>query len=108
MDKSAEECRDLLKRLWEQTGSRVDYNHFVILDQRSLVDDTAVLVQSRGNGKVSVIRAEFNIATPRVLLYSVGDAGVDEDFEDLLDPDDDVLRIQGGPEDGSAHRGQRF
>ena len=104
MGKSAEECMDLLKRRSEETGSRVDYDHFVILDERSLVDDTAVLVQSRGDGNISVIRAEFNIATPRVILYSIGDAGVDEDFEDLPDPDDDVLRIQGGPEDGSAHR----
>jgi hypothetical protein len=50
------------------------------------------------------IRAEFNIATPRVLLYSIGEAGVDEDFEDLPDPDDDVLRIPRGPVDGSARR----
>jgi hypothetical protein len=102
--KSAEECRALLKRLWEDTGSRVDYDHFVILDERSLVDNTAVLVQSRGDEKVSWLRAEFNIATPRVILYSVGDAGVDEDFEDLPDAADDVLRLQGGPEDGSLHR----
>jgi hypothetical protein len=66
----------------------------VILDERSLVDDTAVLVQARRGEQFSWIRAEFNIATPRVLLYSVGDAGVDEDFEDLPDLDDDVLRIQ--------------
>jgi hypothetical protein len=91
--KNADECRDLLKRLWEDTGSRVDYNHFVILDQRSLVDDTAVLVQSRGDEKVSWLRAEFNIATPRVITYSIGDAGVDEDFEDLPDATDDVLRL---------------
>ena len=100
----AKECRDLLKCLWENTGCEVDYEHFVILDERSLVDDTAVLVQARGGEQVSWIRAVFNIATPRVLLYSVGDAGVDEDFEDLPDLDDDVLRIQGGPEDGSARR----
>jgi hypothetical protein len=105
--KNAEECTNLLKRLWEETGSRVDYDHFVVLDERSLVENTAVLVQSKGDGKISVIRAEFNIATPRVLLYFIGDAGVDEDLEDLPDPDDDVLRIQGGPEDGSAYKDRR-
>jgi hypothetical protein len=102
--KDAKECRDLLKRLREKTGCQVDYGHFVILDERSLVDDSALLVQKRGDGKVSWIRAEFNIATPRVLLYSIGEAGVDEDFEDLPDPDDDVLRIPRGPVDGSARR----
>jgi hypothetical protein len=104
--KNVKECRDLLRRLWEKTGCQVDYDHFVILDERSLVDDSALLVQAIGYGKVSWIRAEFNIATPRVLLYSIGEAGVDEDFEDLPDPDDDVLRIPRGPEDGSARRDQ--
>jgi hypothetical protein len=76
----------------------------VILDERSLVDDSALLVQARGDEKVSWIRAEFNIANPKVLLYSIGKAGVDEDFEDLPDPDDDVLRIPRGPADGSTRR----
>jgi hypothetical protein len=102
--KNAAERRDLLKRLWEDTGSQVDYDHFVILDKRSLVDNTAVLVQSRGDEQVSWLRAEFNIATPRVIMYSIGDAGVDQDFEDLPDAADDVLRLQGGPEDGSLRR----
>jgi hypothetical protein len=105
--KNTEECRNLRKRHWEETGSRVDYDNFVILDERSLVDNTAVLVQSKGDGNISVIRAEINITTPRVLLYFTGDAGVDEYFEDLPDPDDDVLRIQGGPEDGSAYKDRR-
>jgi hypothetical protein len=79
-----------------------------MLDQRSLVDDTAILVQARGPDKLSWIRAEFDIATPRVILYSIGDAGVDEDFEDLPDPDDDVLRVKKEFEDGRLpHRDQR-
>lgn len=105
--KTVEECRLLLKRLWGETESRIDFDHFVILDERSLVDNTSVLAQSRGDEQVSWIRAEFKIATPRVILYSLGDAGVDEDFEDLPNADDEVLRLQGGPEDGSLCRDQQ-
>lgn len=76
----------------------------MIFDQRSLADGTATLVQSRGDEQLSWLRAAFNIATPRVIIYSIGDAGVDQDYEDLPDAADDVLRLQGGPEDGSLQR----
>lgn len=81
----------LLKGLCEETASRVNYNHFVT----PLVDGTAVLVEATRGANLSWIRAEYDFATPRVITYFVGDAIVDQDFEDLQDPDDGVLRICG-------------
>jgi hypothetical protein len=93
-NKSAHDCYLLLKRLRENTGSDIDCELFAIMDQRSLEDDTLFLVQGplEESGEAESVRAAFDIANGRLLVYLVGDTDVLEDQERVQNMTDRVLR----------------
>ena len=93
-DKSTHDCYLLLKRLREETGSDVSCELFAIMDQRSLEDDTLLLAQEplEESGEAQSVRAAFDIANARLLVYFVGDISVLEDQERVQGTADGVLR----------------
>jgi hypothetical protein len=90
--KNAEQCWYLLKRLCAETGSQIDQDNFAILDERSLLDDTALVVQAEEGEGADSVRVEFKLVLTRVLQYFVGDLCVGEDIEAAEETDDDVVR----------------
>lgn len=71
--KSPEECYQLLRQL-RCNGSDVDYCSFVVMDERSLTDDTVHLVNAPGEGEegeVQSVRVVFEIAHWRLSGYSM-------------------------------------
>jgi hypothetical protein len=91
--KSAAECHALLKQLREDTGTPIAYGTFAILDDRSLQDETVILVSADEDG-TETLRAEFEIACARLVQYLVGDMTIDEDQEDAKEEDDGVFRMR--------------
>lgn len=93
--KSPEECYQLLRQLRLGT-SDIDHALFVIMDERSLTDDTVFLVDARDvdqGGEVRSIRASFEIVDGRLLGYMDGEFySIDEDLETIEGTQDGVLR----------------
>ncbi|KAK5692279.1 hypothetical protein LTR17_025408, partial [Elasticomyces elasticus] len=120
-NKSPHECAVLLRRLWQETGSDINFEYFVILDERSLEDDTVLMVEAirtdeydsddgadeydsdddtaaaaEGNPqalKIQTLRAEMGIVNSRFLFYLV-EIDMREDIERLEEEgvEDGVLR----------------
>ena len=95
--KSPAECHQLLRQL--RIGkSDVDYTSFVIMDERSLRDDTVLLVNALDEegqgGEVRSIRASFEVVHWRLLGYMDGEFySVEEDLEAVDRTEDGVLRV---------------
>jgi hypothetical protein len=94
--KTPAECWQLLRQL-RLGGSDIDYTSFVIMDERSLVDDTVLLVNASEygrQGKVRSLRASFEIVHWRLLGYMDGEfLSMDEDLEAVKMTEDGVLRV---------------
>jgi hypothetical protein len=95
--KSPAQCHRLLRQL--RIGkSDIDHTSFVIMDERSLADDTVLLVNAmddEGQGsQVRSIRAGFEIVHWRLLGYMDGEFfSMDEDLEAVGRTEDGVLRV---------------
>jgi len=79
-------------------GSDVDYTCFVVMDERSLEDDTVLLVNvldgEGKEGEVRFFRASFEIVDTRLLGYLDGEFfGFERDLEAVRGTEDGVLRI---------------
>jgi hypothetical protein len=93
-NKSPSECHQLL-RLLRRQGSDIDYCSFVIMDERSLTDETVLLVNAPGEdeeGEVQTIRVAFEIAHERLGVYFVAEADMSEDRVVAEGTADGVLR----------------
>jgi hypothetical protein len=95
--KSPSECHQILRQLRLGT-SDIDHTSFVIMDERSLDDDTVLLVNALDNegreGEVRSIRASFEIVHWRLLGYMDGEFySMDEDLEAVKGTEDGVLRV---------------
>ena len=92
--KSPEECYQLLRQL-RCNGSDVDYCSFVVMDERSLTDDTVLLVNAPvegEEGEVQSVRVAFQIAHWRLSGYSMAMMDMGEDRVVAEGTDDGVLR----------------
>ena len=92
--KSPEECHQLLRRL-RRDGSDVDYCSFVIMDERSLADETVLLVIAPGEGdeeELKSVRAAFEIAHERLSVWFVAEVDMDDDRAVAEGTADGVLR----------------
>ena len=94
--KTPAECYRLLRQLRLGT-SDIDHTSFVIMDERSLTDDTVLLVNTLDNEGEEVqlrsIRVIFEIVHWRLLGYMDGEFySMDEDLEAVKWTEDGVLR----------------
>ena len=94
--KTPAECHRLLRQLRLGT-SDIDHTSFVIMDERSLTDDTVLLVNTLDNEGEEVqlrsIRVIFEIVHWRLLGYMDGEFySMDEDLEAVKWTEDGVLR----------------
>lgn len=93
-DKSPEECHQMLCQL-RRDGSDVDYCSFVVMDERSLTDETVLLVNAPGEGEegeVQSVRVAFEIAHWRLSGYSMAMMDMSEDRAVVEGTADGVLR----------------
>jgi hypothetical protein len=95
--KSPVECYRLLRALRLETSSDIDYNSFIVMDERSLADDTVLLVSASEDGQegeVRSFRVSFEIVHWRLLGYMDGEFfSFDEDLEAATGTEDGVLRV---------------
>ena len=94
--KTPAECHRLLRQLRLGT-SDIDHTSFVIMDERSLTDDTVLSVNTLDNEGEEVqlrsIRVIFEIVHWRLLGYMDGEFySMDEDLEAVKWTEDGVLR----------------
>jgi len=92
--KSPTECHQLLRQL-RRDGSDIDYCSFVIMDERSLTDDTVLLVNAPGEGEeggVQSIRVVFEIAHWKLSGYFMAMMDMGEDRKVAERSEDGVLR----------------
>lgn len=99
-NKTPAECQRLLFQLRQETDSDIDYTSFVIMDERSLQDDTVLLVladdgEAVGDDGICSIRVSFEIAQWRLSGYMIGD----------LDPGEDKWTAEERTEDGVLRDG---
>lgn len=92
--KSPTDCHQLLRQS-RLNGSDIDYCSFVIMDERSLSDDTVLLLNAPGEGElgeVQSIRVAFEIAHWRLSGYSMAMMDMAEDRAVAERTEDEVLR----------------
>ena len=92
--KSPAECHQLLCQL-RRNGSDIDYCSFMIMDQRSLADDTVLLVnapEEGEEGEVQFIRVAFEIASWKLSGYEMVMMNMAEDRAVAATAEDGVLR----------------
>jgi hypothetical protein len=92
--KSPLECSQMLQRLCKETESNLIENYFIIMDERSIRDDTVLLV-SAGDDEdwpLHSVRASFKAWAERLVCYFTGHIGIKEDAEDAAENANGVLR----------------
>ena len=99
IEKTPEECHQLLLKLKADTESEIFTEYFAIVDERSLKDDTILLCcVSRDPGgenevlAVPTVRATFQVASIALTLYHTGHSSVEEDADRAALEDDNVYR----------------
>jgi hypothetical protein len=91
--KSPEECWSLLKQLCTETRSVVHTNVFAIMDERSLSDDTVILVDMDEDDVIAYhARCDFKTACAKLHQYYIGDADFEQDLEEAFEDGDGVIR----------------
>ena len=93
--KSTHECYLLLQKLFEDTGSDIDYDCFAIMDKRSIEDDTLLLCEgpSEEDGEAESVRAPFDVASLIMLNFRAGGPGAAEHQQEAAKEEDGVLKI---------------
>jgi hypothetical protein len=91
--KGPKECWLLLKELCTETESIVHTNVFAIMDERSLSDDTVILVDMDEDDVIAYhARCEFQTACAKLHQYYIGDADIEQDSEEAFEDGDGVIR----------------
>jgi hypothetical protein len=97
-DKNPYECSIILRRLSEKEGcSGVEYDTFAIVDARSLVDGTMLLVgepEEEDLGESSSVRITFELLGSHLSLWGAGHTTPLEDKERAVETIDGVLRTE--------------
>ncbi|KAI4745923.1 hypothetical protein E4T50_03725 [Aureobasidium sp. EXF-12298] len=92
INKTPEECSQLLLKLCEDTESEIIPHYFIIMDERSTQDGTVLLVTADTDQPVYTVRATFEVSAEEVTLYLTGHASAEEDAERALQEHDNVFR----------------
>lgn len=96
-DKSPKECCQMLRAMRLETKSDISCPSFIIMDDRSLRDDTVFLVsESPKSGQLEHVRADFELAYKRLRYYEDEeifiDTIIDNDQAAVKAAKDGVLR----------------
>jgi hypothetical protein len=101
-NKSANECW-LLLRTMREAGSDIDYESFVIIDDRTLQDDTVLVVvkellteDEAAQAANAEVRMSFELASFRLGCYLAGESDIGEDVVKSQRHTDGVLRATDG------------
>lgn len=97
INKTPEECHQLLVKLREDTESEIITDFFVIMDERSAQDNTVLLASAVRDLEYEVqgvptVRATFKTSALALILYCTGHSSVDEDRERAEKERDGVYR----------------
>ena len=87
------ECYTLLKELHATTKSNFDLNRFGIMDDRSMEDDTVLIVDPKT--EYLSVRVEFALAMTAMFCWETGHSTVQEDIDTARETRDNVLRWGG-------------
>ncbi|KAG9671529.1 hypothetical protein KCU99_g4778, partial [Aureobasidium melanogenum] len=97
--KTPEECHRLLLKLREDTESEISTDFFMIMDEKSVQDDTVLLVsvtgeedEETGIRDLLTLRATFEVSAKELMLYSIGHWTIEEDAERAVEQGDSVYR----------------
>jgi len=81
--KSPQEVSQMLRKLCEDTGSEIMVWYIIIMDERTLRDDTVLLATDDGDAmdgqEIETVRATFEVAAEEVVLFHTGHRGIEED-----------------------------
>ncbi|KAG9593868.1 hypothetical protein KCU77_g6339, partial [Aureobasidium melanogenum] len=77
--KTPRECSRMLVKLCDDTGSDIIPLHFIIMDERSIQDDTVLLVTAEyQDNPLSSVRATFEASASALDLYLTGHSDPEE------------------------------
>lgn len=94
--KSPQEISQLLRKLCENTGSEIMVWYIIIMDDRTLRDDTVLLATDVSDAmdgqEIETVRATFGVAADEVVLFHTGHRGVEEEQWKAEQDEDGVFR----------------
>ena len=97
--KTPQECHQMLLKLRDETESEITTDFFMIMDERSIRDDTILLVSVTGDKDketgvrdLLTLRATFEVSAKELMLYSIGHWTIEEDAERAMEQEDNVYR----------------
>ncbi|KAF2160264.1 hypothetical protein M409DRAFT_29353 [Zasmidium cellare ATCC 36951] len=94
-NKTPGECHAILRRLQRDNGSELNWSAFVILDERSLRDDTAIIVSDGAwDGVLDTVRSVFSVIDRTLGLLLIGDISFDECMEEARVAKDGLWRFR--------------
>lgn len=94
-DKTPQECYALLRQLQRSNESELDWSSFVILDDRSLRDDTCILVCDGDEaGNIQTVRSAFDVVSTTLALLVIGEIAFDECLEEARVAKDGIWRFR--------------
>ncbi|KAG9524255.1 purine and uridine phosphorylase, partial [Aureobasidium melanogenum] len=94
ISKTPHECAQLLLKLRKDTDSEIIPHYFIIMDERSLQDDTVLLVTAGIDAPVYTVRATFEASAQAIVLYFTGHRGIEEDIDSAAEEEDGVYHGQ--------------
>ena len=75
------ECYHKLHQIYEDTGSELYHYFFIIMDERSIKDDTVLLCgYFDDEDKVETMRVKFDRAQVKISVLSIGHQGFEDDI----------------------------
>jgi hypothetical protein len=88
------ECSQMLHNLCKETESNLMENYSIIMNERSMRDDTVLLVSAGDDDDwhLHSVCASFAVSAERLVCYLTGHMGIEEDVEDAAKEMDGVLR----------------
>ncbi|KAJ5671005.1 hypothetical protein N7507_000132 [Penicillium longicatenatum] len=85
IQKTPQECYELLLKLREDTESEIITNYFAIIDERSTQDNTVLLVSAsvdldaKNELSIQTIRASFQASILALMLYETGHSSIEDE-----------------------------
>jgi hypothetical protein len=92
INKLPEEISNMLIKLCEDTKSELMYVYIIVMDERTLRDDTVLLVVKVPDSPLKMVRAAFEPSAQSIILYHTGHRGIEENQDMAAEDKDTVYR----------------
>jgi hypothetical protein len=92
INKSPEEISKMLMKLCEDTKTELMYMYIIVMDERTLKDDTVLLVTKALDSPLESVRAGFEVAAESIILFQTGHRGIEECQDQAAEDKDNVFR----------------